>query len=292
MPQLCSASLDWYRASYMHERLAMRRATPSLPTPEHVDAAQGNRRLERWRSEAPFNDDAWWSQRMALERATEEEWLEVLGEPSHAMSQAIHDVPAWVAPLVQACTSAPPMPAMLPLPEVWSNHQAVRFLEAFVPLIKRARQRLSTRLHRVLHAHPDAPCDATTLSALFYENLPGQLLQIVMRTMVLELNVARVQGLLQGNTAEERFQSFIDRIARPVHYTALLQEYPVLGRLVVESLERWVMVSGEFALMRSDFIGPLAAIVSRVRWVRNAPEIFFKPASVTLSRIVCSRINP
>jgi type 2 lantibiotic biosynthesis protein LanM len=98
----------------------------------------------------------------------------------------------------------------------------------------------------VLHAHPDAPCDAATLAALLYENLPGQLLQMVMRTMVLELNVARVQGLLQGDTTEERFQSFIDRIAQPVHYTALLQEYPVLGRLVVESLERWTTVSGEF----------------------------------------------
>ena len=64
--------------------------------------------------------------------------------------------------------------------------------------------------------------------------------------MVLELNVARVQGLLQGDTAEERFQSFINRITQPAHCTALLQEYPVLGRLVVESLDRWVTVSVEF----------------------------------------------
>ena len=64
--------------------------------------------------------------------------------------------------------------------------------------------------------------------------------------MVLELNVARVQGLLPGDTAEERFQSFIDYITQPAHCLALVQEYPVLGRLVVESLGRWVTVSVEF----------------------------------------------
>jgi lantibiotic modifying enzyme len=32
------------------------------------------------------------------------------------------------------------------------------------------------------------------------------------RTMVLELNVARLQGLLEGNTQQERFQSFLQRL--------------------------------------------------------------------------------
>jgi len=246
MTQLCPASLDWYRASYVHERLAMRRATPSLPTPGYIDDVCGKRRLERWRAEAPFAADEWWSQRVALEHASEEEWLTMLGESSHAMSQTVRDIPAWVTPLVQAFTCPPGAPATLLPSETWSNDQGVRFLEAFGPLIHQTRSRLSALLHRVLHEHPDAPGDFATLEALLYENLPGQLLQIVMRTMVLELNVARVQGLLQGDTAEERFQSFIDRIAQPIHGVALLQEYPVLGRLVVESLDRWATVSAEF----------------------------------------------
>jgi hypothetical protein len=100
MSQLCPASVDWYRASYVHERLAIRRATPSLLTPGHIDAVRGKRRLERWRAEAPLSTDAWWSQRVALEHASEEEWLAILGESSHAISQAVRDVPAWVTPLV------------------------------------------------------------------------------------------------------------------------------------------------------------------------------------------------
>src|SRR5437899_11906697 len=102
MTQLCPASLDWYRASYVHERLAARRTSPSLYTPGHTDTTRGKRRLERWRAEAPVTADEWWSQRVALEHASEEEWRTILGESSHAMSQAVRDVPAWVTPLVQA----------------------------------------------------------------------------------------------------------------------------------------------------------------------------------------------
>jgi len=162
------------------------------------------------------------------------------------MSQTIREVPAWVTPLVQAFTCPLATSAMLSPSETWSKHQAVRFLEAFGPLIQPARSRLSTLLHGLLHGQSHPPCDQEPLEALLYENLPAQLLQIVLRTMVLELNVARVQGLLQGDTAEERFQSFINRIVQPAHGTALLQEYPVLGRLVVESLDRWATVSVEF----------------------------------------------
>ncbi|HSX82140.1 MAG TPA: hypothetical protein VLQ80_26715, partial [Candidatus Saccharimonadia bacterium] len=126
MPQLSPASLDWYRASYVHERLAVRRATPSLCTPEHIDTTRGKRRLERWRAEAPFTADEWWSQRMALEHASEEEWLTILGESSHAMSQAMRDVPMWVTLLVQALTWPPATAAALPPSETWGKHPAVR----------------------------------------------------------------------------------------------------------------------------------------------------------------------
>jgi len=155
MPQ----PLDWYRACYMHERLAAPRVTPSLLPPGPPDDALGKRRLERWRAEAPFSDDEWWSQRIALDHASEEEWLTVLGESSHAMSQTIREVPAWVTPLVQAFTCPLATSAMLSPSETWSKHQAVRFLEAFGPLIQPARSRLSTLLHGLLHGHSHPPCD-------------------------------------------------------------------------------------------------------------------------------------
>jgi type 2 lantibiotic biosynthesis protein LanM len=66
------------------------------------------------------------------------------------------------------------------------------------------------------------------------------------RTLVLELNVARLQGLLQGNTPEERFQSFIQRLRQRDVALSILQEYPVLARQLNICINYWVAFSLEF----------------------------------------------
>ena len=66
------------------------------------------------------------------------------------------------------------------------------------------------------------------------------------RTMILELNVARLQGLLQGDSANERFRSFIQRLQQPDIALSLLQEYPVLARQIVICIDQWVNYSLEF----------------------------------------------
>ncbi|HLL82089.1 MAG TPA: DUF4135 domain-containing protein, partial [Longimicrobium sp.] len=65
-------------------------------------------------------------------------------------------------------------------------------------------------------------------------------------TLILELNVARLRGQLEGDTPEERFRYYAER-----HFTAervleLLREYPVLARLMSVTVERWVETSLEF----------------------------------------------
>src|SRR5262249_54982401 len=66
------------------------------------------------------------------------------------------------------------------------------------------------------------------------------------RTLALELNVARLEGQLQGDTPEERFQNFLAELRRPERLRAVLQEYPVLARHLVLFLDRWVACSLEF----------------------------------------------
>ena len=61
------------------------------------------------------------------------------------------------------------------------------------------------------------------------------------KTIVLELNVARVQGRLQGETPEERFQCFLQQLGQHENMLSLLEEYAVLARQLVETLDRWVM---------------------------------------------------
>ena len=77
-------------------------------------------------------------------------------------------------------------------------------------------------------------------------NVERQLLHMLIPTLVLELNVARVRGLLEGETHEQRFDSFVTRLRQPDIALTLLREYPALARQVVICLDHWVTFSHEF----------------------------------------------
>jgi type 2 lantibiotic biosynthesis protein LanM len=124
--------------------------------------------------------------------------------------------------------------------------EAVGLLGAIEPLISQARDRFYKGAQGLIQGQADLPFDPGTVETLLLEKLPGSLLAMLSRTLVLELNVARLQGLLQGNTAEERFRSFIQRICKRETSLALLQEYPVLARQLVTRLDHWVNFSLEF----------------------------------------------
>jgi type 2 lantibiotic biosynthesis protein LanM len=79
-----------------------------------------------------------------------------------------------------------------------------------------------------------------------FANLPPQLLGIIGKTMVLELNVARLEGKLAGATPAERFANFAERLGRPDVAMGIVSEYPVLARRVVTCVDNWVRFSAEF----------------------------------------------
>src|SRR5581483_8641656 len=73
-----------------------------------------------------------------------------------------------------------------------------------------------------------------------------RLLAVLGRTLVLELQVARWQGLLAGDTPTARFRSFVERLRRPEVAQGLLGEYPVLADQVTICLDNWVACGLQF----------------------------------------------
>ena len=83
-----------------------------------------------------------------------------------------------------------------------------------------------------------ASCDAVDLAAVldaFAGRLGAALARLAARTLVLELNVARVTGRLAGETPAERFRDFVRQTASRDGLAALLDEYAVLGRLLAQA---------------------------------------------------------
>jgi type 2 lantibiotic biosynthesis protein LanM len=236
-----STSPTWCHALTLAERIATLSGGRSSYLPGDGDAESGRRRLQRWRSQPPFATDSYFVQRLALAGVDEERLLYLLGEPVEALHGRLSQVPAWLSELIEAF--AHPASGFASPPP---GEEILGFLDLIQPLIDRACDRLWAGVIDLADKWPTPPFDPETVIDVLLMNLPEPLLTRLGRTMVLELNVARLQGSLDGDTPEERFQSFILRLHQPEEAIAILADYPVLARQITLCITQWAEVCLEF----------------------------------------------
>src|SRR5262249_34662489 len=126
------------------------------------------------------------------------------------------------------------------------DKQEMGFAAVAEPLIRRGLDRLHSDIELVRQSQTTPPFDVARIEELFLPNLLRPLARAMSRTMVLELNVARLQKTLEGETPEQRFQSFLKHLRQPEVASSLLREYPVLARQLVICVDDWVRFSVEF----------------------------------------------
>jgi type 2 lantibiotic biosynthesis protein LanM len=244
MSETCWNDPAWYGATSLTERLASRRGVPR-PEPGRA-APSAALRLKRWRSQAPFADGPYFSLRLAADGLTEGEFLDLLGEPDEAIRRRFAAPPPWLTELAGAFSAAAHAPLETSsLPEPLRNHEVLGLLTAVEPLLRQARERFREGAAALARAHPRPPFDPDRVLHVLFAPLPARLLSMLSRTLVLELHVARLQGLLEGDTPAARFRSFVERLRRPEHALACFREYPVLARQVAERVADWVATSLE-----------------------------------------------
>ncbi|HWW77433.1 MAG TPA: type 2 lanthipeptide synthetase LanM, partial [Pyrinomonadaceae bacterium] len=241
-------SPDWYNALTLDERAALLRSGALKAGGEVLSEAESaDEFLREWRAQAPFQSDSLFARRLAQDGLTEWDFIHILSAPAERLRDAVTDPPRWLCELSRAFSAtdarATPAPG---LPPELSEAQSAGFLNAVAPLSAHFRARLSEGIQALVRRQPEAPFDAANALELLYANVPAHLLGMISRTMVLELNVARLAGLLEGETPEERFASFTTRLQEREAALALLAEYPVLARQLVTALEQWVESSLEF----------------------------------------------
>jgi type 2 lantibiotic biosynthesis protein LanM len=134
----------------------------------------------------------------------------------------------------------------LPLPEYLAGRGIANCLGLFETQIHGARERVRGGAQSLARLYESAPFDAETIEDAMATELAERLLTMMARTMVLELNVARLEGVLEGATAEDRFAHFLDRLRDREIAQRLLHEYPVLVGQIEGALERWAEYSLEF----------------------------------------------
>ncbi|MCO1660983.1 type 2 lanthipeptide synthetase LanM family protein [Pseudonocardia humida] len=137
------------------------------------------------------------------------------------------------------------------------------------PLLEHYRSRLRQALSPVLSWCDGVPVSerAGFLRALVDTAPREAFAAAAERTLVLELNVARVQGLLRGDDPAERFRSFLDLSADVAFRGPFWADYPVLLRVLTQIGRGWVANATRLA---SRFVADRAELRERGLLPRSA----------------------
>jgi type 2 lantibiotic biosynthesis protein LanM len=238
---------QWHKAATLNERARLHRRARAGNSGQGIITERGRKRLAKWKALPPFDAHPLLSQRFEQAGLTEAEVLELLSDqagPAGGGEGEDLSAPDWAREIERALSDSREEEGNFFLDKSDSRPELL-FLELVRPLVARAAERLRHGLRALAEAQLAVPFAPEEVEQLCLNVLSRRLLWMLMRTMALELNVSRVQGLLQGQTGEERFASFISRIRQPQVQAELFREYPVLARVVITILDNWVKSSLE-----------------------------------------------
>lgn len=227
-------STDWYRASTLSERDS---AFGPGEIPAGFDRALAGRRVESWRAESSLVAPDLFALRLEQQRLDEQRFRHLLGSPAPPPEQK----PPWLVRLEVAYGEASARPSM-PVETGTRELPEAVFLGVLEPLLDHAWDQLLGRLGERAWAF-----DRAVFAARWAAPLPRQLLSMVLRTLLLELFVSRLEGRLEGDSPEQRFDSFLASVRPPRGALDLWRRYPVLARALSVRLEQWLEVGLELA---------------------------------------------
>ncbi len=235
----------WYRAATLTERLA----SWSMSNVVHLlsesgGSAEAEKTLQRWKAQKPFDGSSFFADRLALDTLSEQDLLALLTEPVEALAKRLssYAAPDWVTELVGALQTSP-APLSQDMEDLFSQFAIIR---PWYPLMYRSIRHVQAGIEALAREYDTLPFDPATILSLLLPNLFQQLQMMVSKTIVLELNIARMRGHLHGETSEERFQSYLHMLNQTEHLRPLLEEYGVLARQVLVSSQLWAECSLEF----------------------------------------------
>ena len=243
--QVIAPVFPWKKATFLHERATVANDDPS-PGSEPV-LQEAERQADAWR-QLMSGDDATLDERLRSVGLDREAFLRILARAG-SPQEGPGDSGSWVSlieEVIEQRHAGEPLPPSLQ-PPARPGEPGLAFSGFLQPFIRLAAARLRT-VTAALQARYglELPLLASEAEASLLEGLARRLQALSTRTLILELNVARVMGELPGETPQERFHHFSTaRLQEPRVLGALLEEYPVLARLLATSTERWLTVSLE-----------------------------------------------
>nr|WP_246410197.1 type 2 lanthipeptide synthetase LanM family protein [Granulicella aggregans] len=172
-----------------------------------------------------------------------EQFLEVLGadrvQLAHALTQA-----AGLRRRALRDISATPDSGVERVETLVVDREVHPFLLILQPLLADYATAVSDALTVGTSGASTVVNDANVLVSSLIRSVGQKLVWIAGKALVLDLNCARVEGRLAGDTSAGRFESYVEQMRKPENLRIFLSEYPVLARklraVVRNSAERTV----------------------------------------------------
>lgn len=233
VPAPVSTRLPWHRATNLRDRL-------DGGAPLQVDPVRAEKRLAMW-LEVPSlaGDPDTLDERLAPLGVTRDELFALLGETDASLAARFAREPEWHRTFTRWWADGRGTPA---------DHRLVPpelgLLEVARPLLEGALREFAARARQRLAREPGPPAALSATDDVvnrLIATVPiADLQNYLSRTMVLELNVARLEGRLAGDTPQARYASFVAMLADQDLALSLWREYVVLARCLVERLGFWI----------------------------------------------------
>lgn len=231
---------DWFHAINLSERVTHFDTAFSEAMLETTAVSEkAVQQFEKWKNQTPFKTNGYFQDRLALAKITEPQLLYLLAEPA-AQLQGRVPKPEWLQEIEAAFDAY----AATPLTD--EEQKNFGFLALVWPLIKKGAADLAQMMSSLQQQYQPDFLNTAVIQDKLMSDLRYQLLETLNRTLVLELNVARLRKQLNGETAQERFQSFVHLLTNPEFALPILQEYSVLARQVVIRLKQWLTFHSEW----------------------------------------------
>jgi len=233
--------------NHLLNALTLKERTALFPVDANQDkeiaaSPVSHERLKKWKSQFPYNDAEKFKQKLAALGIDQSQFLLLLDDAGHRPES----FPAWIERLSEIYKTFDFENSTYLSDGFKTQTPLAVFFDFVEPIISDGRRRLKEKMEKEISA--DTPFDMTHLEHLFTFNIGFTLFETLNRVMVLELNVSRLSGQLHGETSQARFDHFSASLRTSDKINALLEEYPVIFRDVMQFIDRWV--ENSFSLTR------------------------------------------
>lgn len=211
------------------ERLAFWRHKKATINHIDIDIDKGQEWIGRIQSMPPFdNNPEIWSRFLVHFKLSQQDALSVLGLSPLLLAE--HPIVTRLASaLEESLTASGDDLNPITLPE--HSGPLGGFLELSRPLLQQALRRLEREAPPGIYTYDQ-------LKDLFLNPMLNVAYAASHRMLVLELNIARLEDRLEGESPDERFKSFIELLQKRSVCQSIFSDYPVLTRHVLEGLEQ------------------------------------------------------